>query len=50
LYVFAARPFRVGDYVKIGSVEGIVREITLNYRCRTSSRGVTSWNQMRIPR
>ena len=31
LYVFAARPFRVGDYVKIGTVEGIVREITLNY-------------------
>jgi len=31
LYVFAARPFRVGDYVKIGNVEGIVREITLNY-------------------
>ncbi len=31
LYVFAARPFRVGDYVKIGDVEGIVREITLNY-------------------
>ena len=31
LYVFAARPFRVGDYVKIGNVEGVVREITLNY-------------------
>jgi small-conductance mechanosensitive channel len=31
LYVLAARPFRVGDYVRIGSVEGIVREITLNY-------------------
>lgn len=31
LYVFAARPFRVGDYVKIGSIEGIVRGITLNY-------------------
>ncbi|MGY5879983.1 MAG: mechanosensitive ion channel [Candidatus Thorarchaeota archaeon] len=31
LYVLAARPFRVGDYVKIGNVEGIVREITLNY-------------------
>ena len=31
LYVLAARPFRVGDYVKIGQVEGIVREITLNY-------------------
>ncbi|MHA2190807.1 MAG: mechanosensitive ion channel family protein [Candidatus Thorarchaeota archaeon] len=31
LYVFAARPFRVGDYVRIGTVEGIVDEITLNY-------------------
>ncbi len=31
LYVFAARPFRVGDYVKIGDTEGIVLEITLNY-------------------
>ena len=31
LYVLAARPFRVGDYVKIGSVEGVVREVTLNY-------------------
>lgn len=31
LYVVAARPFRVGDYVRIGNVEGVVREITLNY-------------------
>ncbi len=31
LYVLAARPFRVGDYVRVGNVEGIVREITLNY-------------------
>ncbi|MFW9769098.1 MAG: mechanosensitive ion channel family protein, partial [Candidatus Thorarchaeota archaeon] len=31
LYVLAARPFRVGDYVRIGSVEGVVREVTLNY-------------------
>ncbi|MFW9910144.1 MAG: mechanosensitive ion channel domain-containing protein [Candidatus Thorarchaeota archaeon] len=30
-YVLGARPFRVGDYVKIGGVEGIVQEITLNY-------------------
>ncbi len=30
-YVLVARPFKVGDYVRIGSVEGIVREITLNY-------------------
>ena len=31
LYVLAARPFRVGDYIRIGAMEGIVREITLNY-------------------
>ncbi len=31
LYVLAARPFRVGDYVRVGGIEGIVREITLNY-------------------
>jgi hypothetical protein len=31
LYVLVARPFRVGDYVRIGNIEGIVREITLNY-------------------
>jgi len=30
-YVLAARPFRIGDYVRIGSIEGIVSEITLNY-------------------
>ncbi len=30
-YVLGARPFRVGDYVKIGDVEGVVTEITLNY-------------------
>lgn len=31
LYVLAARPFRVGDYLRIGDSEGIVLEITLNY-------------------
>lgn len=31
LYVFASRPFRVGDYIRLGSMEGIVRDITLNY-------------------
>jgi hypothetical protein len=30
-YVLGARPFRVGDYVMIGDIEGIVLEITLNY-------------------
>jgi len=31
LFLLAARPFKVGDYVRIGTVEGIVREITINY-------------------
>jgi small conductance mechanosensitive channel len=30
-YVLVARPFRVGDYVRMGDSEGIVVEITLNY-------------------
>jgi hypothetical protein len=30
-YVLAARPFRVGDYVRIGDIEGVVLEISLNY-------------------
>ena len=31
LFLLAAKPFKVGDYVKIGLVEGIVQEITINY-------------------
>jgi small conductance mechanosensitive channel len=31
LFVLVVRPFRVQDYVRIGSVEGIVEEITINY-------------------
>jgi small-conductance mechanosensitive channel len=31
LFLLAARPFKVGDYVRLGTVEGIVREITINY-------------------
>ncbi len=31
LYVMFSRPFHVGDYVRIGTVEGIVQEISLNY-------------------
>ena len=30
-YVLGARPFRIGDYVRIGNIEGVVTEITLNY-------------------
>ena len=31
IYVIITRPFRLGDYIKIGGEEGIVREISLNY-------------------
>ena len=31
LYLLATRPFRVGDYVRIGTVEGVVQEITINF-------------------
>ena len=31
LYLLAARPFKVGDYVRIGTIEGVVQEITINY-------------------
>jgi small-conductance mechanosensitive channel len=31
LFLLAARPFKVGDYVRIGTVEGIVQEVTINY-------------------
>ncbi|MDH7564460.1 MAG: mechanosensitive ion channel [Candidatus Bathyarchaeota archaeon] len=31
LYLLAARPFKVGDYVRLGTVEGVVQEITINY-------------------
>jgi small-conductance mechanosensitive channel len=31
LFLLSAQPFKVGDYVRIGSVEGLVQEITINY-------------------
>jgi|YelNatPaOPRAMG01_1025707.scaffolds.fasta_scaffold02607_15 small-conductance mechanosensitive channel len=31
LFLFATHPFRVGDYVRIDGIEGIIQEITLNY-------------------
>jgi small-conductance mechanosensitive channel len=31
LYIMVSRPFMVRDYVKIGDVEGEVKEITINY-------------------
>ncbi len=31
IYLLITRPFAVGDYVKIGDVEGIVEELSINY-------------------
>lgn len=31
LYLLATRPFKVGDYVRLGIVEGVVQEVTINY-------------------
>lgn len=31
VYILVARPFRVGDYIRMGDSEGMVLEITLNY-------------------
>jgi len=31
IYIMITRPFRIGDYVRIGNLEGEVMEITMNY-------------------
>jgi small-conductance mechanosensitive channel len=49
LFLLVTRPFRVGDYVRIDGVEGIVQEITLNYaKILTPSNTVVSISTQRI--
>ena len=49
LFLLAARPFRVGDYVRIGIVEGIVQEITINYtKVLTISKNMVSISNLQI--
>ena len=49
LFLLAARPFKVGDYVKIGIVEGIVQEITMNYtKVLTSGNNTVSVTNLQI--
>lgn len=49
LFLLAARPFRVGDYVRIGTIEGIVQEITINYtKILTSGNNVVSISNIQI--
>ncbi|MFX1487017.1 MAG: mechanosensitive ion channel family protein [Promethearchaeota archaeon] len=30
-YILISKPFQIGDYVKVGDVEGVIEEITLNH-------------------
>ena len=49
LFVLVLRPFRVHDYVRIGNVEGIVEEITINYtKIRTPTNTTISISNQRI--
>ena len=49
LFLIASRPFKVGDYVKIGTAEGLVQEITLNYtKVLTSDNNVISVTNLQI--
>jgi MscS family membrane protein len=49
LYLLASRPFRVGDYVRVGTVEGIVQEITINYtKILTIGNNVVSISNLQI--
>ncbi|HKZ88316.1 MAG TPA: mechanosensitive ion channel domain-containing protein [Candidatus Bathyarchaeia archaeon] len=49
LFLLAARPFKVGDYVRLGTVEGIVQEITINYtRVLTIGNNTVSVSNLQI--
>ncbi len=45
IYIMVSRPFLLNDYVKIGDVEGQVREITVNY----TKIYTPTYNYMEIP-
>ena len=44
-YVLIARPFKVGDYVRISDLEGQVEEITINYTCLYTP----TYNLLKVP-
>jgi len=49
LYLLVARPFRVGDYIRLDGIEGIVQEITINYaKILTPNNNVVSISTQRI--
>jgi small-conductance mechanosensitive channel len=49
LFLFVTRPFRVNDFVRVDSIEGIVDEITLNYtKIRTRSNTLVFISNLKI--
>ncbi len=43
IYIIASRPYQVGDYIQIGTMEGYVTEIGLNYsKIRDAVTGITT--------
>lgn len=49
IFLIMARPFKVGNYVRIGAVEGIVSEITINYtKIITSANNIVSVSNLQI--
>ncbi|MCW3984338.1 MAG: mechanosensitive ion channel family protein [Candidatus Bathyarchaeota archaeon] len=49
LFLIAARPFKVGNYVRIGTVEGIVTEININYtKVFTAANNTVSISNLQI--
>lgn len=49
IFLLAAKPFKVGDYVRIGTVEGIVLELTINYtKILTISNNTVSVSNLQI--
>jgi len=49
LFLLVTRPFRIGDYVRIDGIEGIVQEITLNYaKILTPTNTMASISTLRI--
>src|SRR3972149_10511561 len=49
LFLLASRPFKVGDYVRLGTVEGVVQEVTINYtKVLTISNNTVSVSNLQI--
>lgn len=49
VFLIAARPFKVGDYVRVGTVEGIVSQISVNYtKILTAANSVVSISNLQI--